>query len=452
MGIGLSQNFLFEIAHDADQFLDAFERHRVVKACAEASDGAVSLELFESLFLGECEEFLLQGVRFGLFDRTGAEHERNVHAGTVLFGRGAHEQLRVVEAFIEKAALLDVDLFHFGEAAVVVEPVQNAVHHVNGEYRRRVEHAFAVDVGLVIEHGRNVTLDLAENVLADNHGRDARAAHVLLGTGVNHAEILDVYRAGENVRAHVGDDVTAFRFRELEVFGSVDGVVARDVEIRCARGLGVFGRQMRVIVGFRRRDFLDSAREGLRLFQRLVRPNARVDVVGLAVLVEEVHRDHAELERCAAAQVDDFVIFGDAHQFAERRVRVFDHAFDRRRAVADFEDAHARVREVRDGLGGFLGGLFWQRGGSGAEIVDSLAHGVVLSKLCFKRRFKCRKRRPFSRLPFRFLFFEGFDCRLILLETEFGLEFPALVAVDVLVLEEDVQNGGFRLCRDRIRL
>ncbi len=209
---------------------------------------------------------------------------------------------------------------------------------------------------------------------------------------------------------------------------------------------------MRVVVRLGSRDFLDAARESLGFFQGLVRPYARVDVVGLAVFVEQVHRDHAELERCATPQIDDFVVFGNAHQFAKRRVRVFDHSFDSRSAVADFKNAHAGICKVCNRLGGFLGGLFRQRGGSGAEIIDCLAHGIVLSKLVLKGCSNVEKGSLLTSVPFWFSFFEGFDGRLVFLEAKLCLEFAAFLAVDVLVFEEDVQDGRFRLGGDRIGL
>ena len=57
-------------------------------------------------------------------------------------------------------------------------------HHEDREHRRGVEHGTAVDVGLVVEHRREVAGHLAEDVLADDGEDNAGRTYVLLCAAV----------------------------------------------------------------------------------------------------------------------------------------------------------------------------------------------------------------------------------------------------------------------------
>ena len=253
----------------------------------------MTLELLETAVLSEFKEFLSEIVSLVCCDNVLVEHERNVHDGTVFLSSRTDEHLGVVESAVKESGLGTVDLFDSFDTAEVLEPLESTVHHINGENRRRVEHVLVVDVGLEVEHRRDGAVHLAEQVLADNRHGHASAADVLLGTAINNAEVRNVNLASEEVGAHVGHEEARLRLREVVPFRTVDGVVCGHVEVRgvvaelevlvdAAVGLG-----LGVASG-------ESVTEKLRFLVGLVCPNAGQRVVGRGVLVEEVHREHAE--------------------------------------------------------------------------------------------------------------------------------------------------------------
>ena len=231
-GITLTEHFLFEVAEAVDEGLNAFDRHSVVDRSAEATDGAVTLELLQTAVLSEFKEFLGEIVSLVGSDDVLVEHERNVHDRTVFLGSRTDEHLGVVESAVEESCLVAVHLFDSFDTAEILEPLESAVHDVHGEYRRRVEHVLVVDVGLEVEHRRDGAVHLAEQVLADDRHGHASAADVLLGAAIDDTEVRNVDLTGEEVGAHVSHEEARLRLREVVPFGTVDGVVGGHVEVR----------------------------------------------------------------------------------------------------------------------------------------------------------------------------------------------------------------------------
>ena len=287
----------------------------------------MTLELLEAAFLREFEEFLGEVIGLVGSDHVLVEHERNIHDGTVFLGSGTDEHLGVVEGAVEEGCLGTVHLFDSFDTAEFLEPLERAVHDVHGENRRRIEHVLRIDVGLEVEHGRDGAVHLAEQVPADDGPGHACAADVLLCSTVNHAEVRYVDLAGEEVGAHIGHEEAGLRLREALPFRAVDSIVGGNVEVA-----GVVGKVQVLFdaaVGFG----LGIAShvyvaEQLGFLAGLVGPHAGKSVVSRSVLVQEVHREHAEQERTSTAEEHDVVVFRNAHQFTKVFFGLCEHVVD----------------------------------------------------------------------------------------------------------------------------
>ena len=325
---GLAQDLLFEVAEAVDESLHAFDRHRVVNGCAEATHGAVTLELLKATSLCEFEEFLGEIVSLVCGNHVLVEHERNVHDGTVFLRSCTDEHLGSIEGAVKESSLGTVHLFDGFDTAEFLEPLERTVHHVHGEYRRRVEHVLCIDVGLEVEHGRDVAIHFTEKVLADDRHGHACAADVLLSTAINDAEIRNVDFAGEEVGTHVSHQEAGLRSRELLPFRTVNGVVCRYVEIRSVVG------KLQILVNVVVDVCLGIASdvhitELLGFLISLICPDTGESVVSRCVLGEEVHREHAEEKGAATAEEHDVVVFRNAHQVAEELFGFCEHILDR---------------------------------------------------------------------------------------------------------------------------
>ena len=288
----------------------------------------MTLELLQTASLCKFEEFLGEIVCLVSGNHVLVEHERNVHDGTVFLGSGTDEHLGVVEGAVKESGLGTVHLFDSFDTTEFLEPLEGAVHHVHGEYRRSVEHVGSVNVGLEVEHGRDGAVHLAEEALLDDGNSHACAADVLLGAAVHNAEVGHVDLAGEEVGAHVSHEEAGLRLREVVPFRTVDGVVGSHVEIR-----GVVGK-LQVLVDAAVSFGLgvasgESVTELLSFLVSLVCPHAGQSVVGRSVLIEEVHREHAEQKGAATTEENDVIVFRDAHQFTEVLFRLGEHVFNR---------------------------------------------------------------------------------------------------------------------------
>lgn len=323
----LAENLLFVVGHAVDEGLDAFDRHSVVDGGAEAANRTVTLDLHEAAGLCKFDEVLGHFVVLFVGHDVLLEDERNVHEGAVFLGGSTDEHLGGVDGAVEEGCLFAVDLFDSFDTTHVLEPLEGAVHGVDGEYRRSIEHVLAVDVGLEVEHGRNRAVNMPEEVLADDGNCDTCAGDVLLGAAVDHAEVRDVHLAGEEVGAHVGDEEAGLRLREVVPFRTVDGVVRRNVEVlRVVAQLEILVDVV-VHVGLRGACNIHVT-EKLCFLQSLGCPHASVGVVGSFVLAQQVHRNHAEQEGAAAAEEHDVVVLGDAHEVAKELFGFGEHVFN----------------------------------------------------------------------------------------------------------------------------
>ena len=128
----------------------------------------------------------------------------------------------------------------------------------------------------------------------------------------------------------------------------------------------LLGRVAEVLALGARRD-IDLA-EAVRLLDRLLRPLARIDIVGRLLPAEEVHRHHAELQRRTALQEEHLVVLGDFEQLAEVLLRLLRDRDELLAAVAHLHHRHARTVPVEHLGGGLLEHLLRQDRRPGAEI------------------------------------------------------------------------------------
>ena len=128
----------------------------------------------------------------------------------------------------------------------------------------------------------------------------------------------------------------------------------------------LLGREAEVLALGARRD-VDLA-EAVRFLDRLLRPLARIDIVGRVPSAEEIHRHHAELQRRPALEEEHLVVSGDLEQLAEIRFRLFRDRDELLAAVAHLHHRHARPVPVEHLGGGLLEHLLRQDRRPGAEI------------------------------------------------------------------------------------
>ena len=198
----------------------------------------------------------------------------------------------------------------------------------------------------VVEHRGDGAAHVAEEfVLHDDEG-DTGHGEVLLRTAVDHAILADINGTGEDVARHVGHEGHG-AVEVLADFGTVDGIVGGDVEIVGIGGDFILLRDEGV-VGIGRRGYLYDFAEELGLLQGLLGPNAGVEVGGF--LLQEVVRNHAELQAGAATHEEHGVTLGDVEQFLEKGLGFVHHSLKLFGAVADFHQRKTHIAKFYTGI------------------------------------------------------------------------------------------------------
>ena len=326
---------LREIVHEGDQGFNAFQRHRVVDAGAETADGTMALDADQASFLRFFHE-----LRFELFVAA-FDAERDVHQRT---GGGIHRtcvERAGVDGGVQFRGLLFVLLLHGDETAVGDQPVGDEADHVDAERARRVEQGTFVDVRRVAQHGRNRRRATGRQVFADDDDSRSGRTDVLLGTGEDDTEFIDVERTGHEIAGHIRDERDIARFGEIRIFGTVDRVVAADMDIgQILVDLPVFDAfDLRELFGLAVVDQIDFVAEDLHFLHGLVGPFACVADADLLAGDGDVHRNHRELETRAALQEQNRVVVADVQQTAEVGFGGLDDFVKGFRAMAFLDDA-----------------------------------------------------------------------------------------------------------------
>ena len=325
----------------------------------------MALDAHHAAFLGEGHELVLEVLV------ARSHHEAHVHDRTVFLGGGADEERVAVDLVVEHLCLLDVHPVHHRKAADTLEPLQGLGHHEDREHRRGVEHRFTVDMGLVVEHRREVAGHLAEDVLADDGEDHAGGAHVLLRAAVDEGVLRNVDRTAHDVGRHVGHEV----HRAVHVvfdLRAVDRVVRGDVEVvEVFRDLVALRDVAVGLVG--RGSDADRVADALGFLERLLGPDTRLQVARL--VLEEVHRDIEELERCAAAQEDHLVVVGDVEELLPECAALIHGLLPFLRTVRHGYDRHAGPLEILQCRDRCVDGLLGQHARSCVEIVSFFHNG-----------------------------------------------------------------------------
>ena len=218
-------------------------------------------------------------------------------------------------------------------------------------------------------------MGLAQQVVAnDDHGQ-AAGANIFLRTGVKQAEARDIQRARQDVGRHIRHQGPVAHLWNPAELHAADGLVGRVMHVGgIVRQLPlVLAGDGEVIVGLGRGGNIDVAVAG-RLLNSLARPDASVDVVGAAVLTEQVQRNLGELLAGAALQEQHLVVRGDAQQVAQVLLGLLGDADELVAAVAHFHDRQTLAVPVRQLVPGCLQYCFRQGCRSRTEIEQSLAH------------------------------------------------------------------------------
>ena len=216
------------------------------------------------------------------------------------------------------------------------------MHDEDGEYRRRVEHGTALDVRAVVDHRRQRAVNLAQDVFAYNDNGNTGRTYVLLGTTVNQTVFLDIDRTAHEIGRHISHQ----GYRAVDVFldfGTVNGVVGRDMEVvGIGRDGPAFGNMV-VSSAFRRSNHFNFA-EQLGFLHGFVSPNACIQISGF--LVEKVERNIAELGAGTATEEKNVVTFRNVVQLFPQSYGFVHNRFPFLGTVGDFDNRHSGSLEV----------------------------------------------------------------------------------------------------------
>ena len=223
-----------------------------------------------------------------------------------------------------------------------------------------------------VDHRGQGTHYALEHVVADDDEGDAGGGEVLLCAAVDHGVLRDVDGTAQDVGAHVGDQGHG-RVKVGLVFGTVDGVVAADIEVvdirRYVKALGDVCE-----VAILRRSYDLHLAVILCLLDGLLAPYAGIDISGLGL--EEIGRDVEELGAGAAADKIYAVVVGDVEQLLEQALGLLQYALELLCAVRYGEQRQSRSVEIDNGFCRGLKRHVGQDRGSRIEIV--LLHTVEM--------------------------------------------------------------------------
>ena len=294
-------------------------------------------------------------------------------------------ELRVpVNAAVEQLALGEVVLLDRRKAADRLVVRQHVAQDVDREARWGVVERVLVGVDLVLEHAGELVGAGRQEIVADDGDDQARRPQVLLGAGVDQPERLDVERPPHEIGRHVAGERNACCLGERLPLRAKDRVVRAEVDIR---GVGVDldlvgARQPAELLALRRRDHPRGvAGDDLGLLVRLLGPLAGNDVIRLAPGVQDVHRQHGELQVAAALKEEDLEVVRDGQEVLDERDGLVVHRVVLLCAVGDLHDRHAGFLEVEQLRLGALEGRQRQRGGTGVEVDDPVTHRSLPSEV-----------------------------------------------------------------------
>ena len=138
---------------------------------------------------------------------------------------------------------------HGGQSSLVLHPTQGEERGVHAKHGGRVEHGFAINVGLVVEHARNGASRLAQNVLLHCNQRSPCRTQILLSARIDEVKLRKVQLAAKNIRGHVAHKAGSCGGEVLHLRAK-NGVVACAMEVIQLLTYGVaLGDVAKVFVG-----------------------------------------------------------------------------------------------------------------------------------------------------------------------------------------------------------
>ena len=163
-------------------------RKRVVDRGAHAADRAMALEAVEA----RGGRFLLER----LLELLARQTERHVHQRAALLLRRAAIEAGAIDLGVQRRRLALVHARDRRQPAERLQPLHRQAEDVDAERIRRVVERVVLRLHLVIQHRRQIAVRPWQQILADDHQRDAGRTEILLRAGVDEAEPRDVDRAG----------------------------------------------------------------------------------------------------------------------------------------------------------------------------------------------------------------------------------------------------------------
>ena len=135
----------------------------------------------------------------------------------------------------------------------------------------------------------------------------------------------------------------------------------------------VLTRDREVVIRLGRGSHIDRTKTR-RFFNGLLGPDARVDVIGLAIFRQQVQRDLSKLLTCAALQKQNLVVRGDRQQVTQVLLSLGGNGHELIAAMAHFHDRQAFAMPVEQLGLGTQQDSFRKRSWTCAEVIGSFAH------------------------------------------------------------------------------
>ena len=294
------------------------------------------------------------------------------------------EAVGIIDGIVDDLGLALVAACHLFEAALCLDPGSDLADHVDAESRRRVIEGVLLVERVIAEHRRQGLRTLLEQALLGNNEHDTSWTKVLLDAGIDEIEFVEIHRAREHVRGHVGKERHAVCLRDVVIFRAVDRVVVTEVDVgRLRINLELFLRRDVFVAAFFAGSCDRADAEVLCFFIGLFGEAAGEDVGARMFLRGVVQRNHGELLAGTALAEQDLVIIAEPHEFLDVLFGLFVYGCVLRGTMADLEDRHAAVVEVQEFRLCFLEDFERQGSRAGVKIVNAICfHGITSCSYC----------------------------------------------------------------------
>ena len=232
------------------------------------------------------------------------------------------------------------------EPALRVDPIEHQPGEVPGEGGRRAGKRFSFGVNLVVEHAGSPRSCSAQQILAhDDHG-ETGDAHVLLGAGIDDAELRDIDGARQNRRGHVRHQDCAAQIRHLVELHAADGFVGGEMQKGRVLAQAPLGERR-----YTRVALLSAARHHVDLHEARAfldghfRPQTRIDVIRRRAVASEIQGHGRKLRARRAVEKQDRIVVWNRHQSPQRAPGAVGNCSKGLAAMIDFHYRHSVAAE-----------------------------------------------------------------------------------------------------------